>query len=132
MHGGDPDSTPDLDPGHGHGHDDGEDDLPALETYPTDAGATVTLSARATAVCPHDDVRDQYTVDVEYRPDGRYVEIASFRGLLDGFVSREVSHEAFTETVFRVLRDALDPAELVVEVRPQEYAAVTSTFRREL
>lgn len=78
-----------------------------LETLTLKARVRVHLTASFSAVCPISKTVDEYTVEIEYEGDGKYVELGSLRSYLDGFKGQEWFHEELCEKIAEDLGRAL-------------------------
>jgi NADPH-dependent 7-cyano-7-deazaguanine reductase QueF len=78
-----------------------------LETLTLKARVRVRLVTRFSAVCPVSKTVDEYTVEIEYEGDGRYLELGSLRRYLDSFAGQEWFHEELCERIARDLGKTL-------------------------
>ncbi|MFB6112393.1 MAG: NADPH-dependent 7-cyano-7-deazaguanine reductase [Halobacteriaceae archaeon] len=112
-------------------HGNAVEDVPTLERDESQTASTITIETdEVTAWCPFEGTADYYDVTIEYLPDGYVVELMSLRDYFQSFRDREISHEAFTDTVFEHLVTLLDPTWLrVTAVAPPRYGLETTCIR---
>jgi len=67
-----------------------------------------------TCLCPRSGYPDFATIKVEYVPDGKVVELKSFKLYLNSFRDRKISHEAAANAIFDELEKILSPRSLEV------------------
>lgn len=67
-----------------------------------------------TCVCPRSGYPDFATININYVPGPKVVELKSLKLYLNAFRDRAISHEAVTNLIFDDLKKALSPRKLEV------------------
>lgn len=75
---------------------------------------TLTVTAPLSHVCPVVHERDYGTVVIAYKPAVALLELHGLADLLRSYADREVTHEALTGELHRVLHETLAPEALTV------------------
>lgn len=91
--------------------------LPELETWPSqyadDYEVTITIP-EFTSICPKTGLPDFATIVVTYVPDGRCVELKSFKEYLTAYRNLGIFNENVVNRILADLVAALEPRRLVV------------------
>ncbi|MBI4689051.1 MAG: NADPH-dependent 7-cyano-7-deazaguanine reductase QueF [Nitrospirae bacterium] len=67
-----------------------------------------------TCLCPRSGYPDFATININYRPDKKIVELKSLKLYLNSYRSRYISHEEVTNKIYAELKKRLDPRSLEV------------------
>lgn len=101
-----------------------------LETVPG-GNCEIRLERDFTGSCPHDDIMDNYTLTVTYKPgDHGCIELESFNEFLSGLEGVEAGQEAITAFLGNFLFAFFSPEWVEVELDTTHYGIHTTTTKR--
>lgn len=73
-------------------------------------------SPEFTAICPFSDYPDFGTVQIDYVPNAKCLELKSFKLYINAFRNVKIFHEAVTEVIFADFLEAVSPKKARIKV----------------